>query len=242
MAFETSLASSDSVGDFIVEVETLRAEDPAAALLKLEQAPPGLARNPEVRLMRADVVWEHAGASEALPLLEALVAAEPDYANARHLLACVYDELGQEEAKTEQFLEVLKLDEGLDEELEGYDDRELAELIVEAAEGALDKLPEQFRRHLTGVPVLVEPRPSEALVREGLDPRALGLFEGPTHEQRQNAESSEVPTRIVLYAANLLAESVDEQQLCAEVETTVLHEVGHYFGLDEEELMRAGLD
>ena len=40
---------------------------------------------------------------------------------------------------------------------------------------------------------------------------------------------------------NLLAESVDEDQLREEVETTVLHEIGHYFGLDEDDLDRIGL-
>jgi predicted Zn-dependent protease with MMP-like domain len=46
----------------------------------------------------------------------------------------------------------------------------------------------------------------------------------------------------VLYTANLLADSLDDEELKIEVETTVLHEVGHYFGLDEEDLERLGLD
>jgi len=118
------------------------------------------------------------------------------------------------------------------------------DLIVEAAEGAVASLPDAFRERLSEVPILVEPRPSEDLVREGFDPRALGLFEGPTHAEREQGEAAEAgePTRIVLFSANLASESLDEDQLRTEVATTVLHEVGHYFGLDEDELGRMGLD
>jgi predicted Zn-dependent protease with MMP-like domain len=230
------------IEEFLIDVEMLRAEDPKAALEKLEAAPGALSGEPEVRLLHADLSWELQGASAARPELEALVAAVPDYADARHMLGCVYDELGLEKSKVEQFLEVLKLDEGLDHELEGVDERELEDLIVRTAEEAVARLPEPFRTKLAGVPILVEARPGPDLVHEGFDPRALGLFEGPTHLDHENAEASATPTRIALYSANLLAESVDENQLCAEVETTVFHEVGHYFGLDEDDLTRIGLD
>ena len=234
--------TADAIDDFLVEVETLRGDDPAAALAKLERAPAELARRPESRLLAADLTWELSGAKMARPLLTTLVKEVPDYADARHLLGAVLEELGDERGKVEQFLEVLRLDEGLDEALEEGDADDLEDLIVEAAEQTISGLPERFRQKLADVPILVESRPSEDLVREGFDPRAFGLFEGPTHAEHQNSEASEVPTRIVLYSANLLAESLDEDQLREEVETTVLHEAGHYFGLDEDDLARLGLD
>jgi predicted Zn-dependent protease with MMP-like domain len=233
---------ADAIDDFLVEVETLRGDDPAAALKKLAGAPPELARRPESRLLAADLTWELQGAKAAQPLLVDLVKDVPDYADARHLLGSAYEELGNERDKIEQFLEVLRLDEGLDQALEEEDADELENLIVEAAEQTITGLPAPFRQQLASVPILVEPRPSEDLVREGFDPRAFGLFEGPTHVEHQNGEASELPTRIVLYSSNLLAESLDEDQLRDEVETTVLHEAGHYFGLDEDDLARLGLD
>jgi predicted Zn-dependent protease with MMP-like domain len=51
-----------------------------------------------------------------------------------------------------------------------------------------------------------------------------------------------MPTRIVLYTANLTASCQDQDELEREVEITVLHEVGHYFGLDEDDMERLGLD
>ncbi len=233
-----------SLEDLLVEIESARGENPEAALATLLAAPDALQSRPEARLLVADLTWETAGAQSSLSKLETLVSDVPDYADARHLLGCVYDELGEQSAKVEQFLEVLRLDEGLDPMLEVDDPRAVEDLIVEAAEGALATLPDAFRERLKEVPILVEARPSEELVREGFDPRALGLFEGPTHAEREQGDgpSAAEPTRIVLYSANLASETLDEEQLQSEVATTVLHEVGHYFGLDEDELGRMGLD
>ena len=90
---------------------------------------------------------------------------------------------------------------------------------------------------------MVEERPSEELVREGFDPRTLDLFENPDHGARNGGGTYVTPTRIVLYAANLAAfvDPNDEEELAAEIEVTLLHEIGHYFGLDEEELEKIGL-
>jgi predicted Zn-dependent protease with MMP-like domain len=231
-----------SADDFLLEVETLRGEDPTAALEKLKAAAPEVTRRPEAKLLAADLTWEISGSEAALPLVEALVRDVPDYADARYLLGSLYDELGKDRQMVEEFLEVLRLDEGLDSGLNAEEARELEDLIVTAAEETVAGLPHAFRQRLEGVPILVAPRPDEELVREGFDPRALGLFEGPTDMDHQNNEASALPTRIVLFSANLLAESVDEEQLKNEVSTTVLHELGHYFGLEEHDMERLGLD
>ncbi|MFZ5895719.1 MAG: metallopeptidase family protein [Myxococcota bacterium] len=239
MTPELDPRSSD---DFLIEIETLRGEDPARALEKLNASGSQVMRRPEARLLASDLSWEVHGAKVALPLLEALVHDVPDYADARYLLGSLHDELGENQRMIEEFLEVLRLDEGLDAGLDAEQGRELEDLIVTAAEETVAGLPQAFRERLEGVPILVAPRPDEELVREGFDPRALGLFEGPTSADHDNNEASDMPTRIVLFSANLLAESVDEEQLKAEVATTVLHEVGHYFGLEEEDMERLGLD
>jgi predicted Zn-dependent protease with MMP-like domain len=233
--------SDDALENFLVETEKLRDDDPRAALERLGHASPRLAGRPELRLLKADLLWEVEGAAVARPELEKLVADEQDYADARHLLGFICEELGDEPAKIREYREVLRLDEAFDS-LEGIDLAGIEALIVSAAENALEELPDRFRQKIAGVPILVELRPSVDLVEEGLDPRSLGLFEGPTDLERENGETSTLPTRIVLYSANLLAESIDEEQLQEEVETTVLHEVGHYFGLEEDDLARMGLD
>lgn len=233
---------TDPTEQFLLEIEKLRGDDPAAAEQKLAAAAPELQARPEAQLLAADLAWELRGPEAARPLLEALVEAVPDYADARHALGSVYEDLGELKSKIEQYLEVRRLDQGLDQDLDPEALTELESAIVDEAESTILTLPDAFRERLAGLPILVEQRPSEELVEDGFDPRALGLFEGTTHAERQDGHYGELPTRIVLYSANLLAESVDEDQLREEVRTTVLHELGHYFGLDEEDMERLGLD
>lgn len=238
----TTIRDYKDTQDFLERIRALRAVDPQQALAEVERAPERLSSDAEVRLTHADLSWEVHGPEAALPVLEQLVEDEADYADARHMLGCVYEQAGREAEKVEQFSEVLRLDATTEPALDAEEYRELEDLIVEAAESGLDRLPPEFRIRLTDVPILVEGRPSEDLVEQGFDPRALALFEGPTHLDQKNAEVAESPTRIVLFAANLLEQALDEEQLRSEVETTVLHEVGHYFGLDEADLERMGLD
>ena len=91
---------------------------------------------------------------------------------------------------------------------------------------------------LEHVPVVLEPRPSRDLVQDGFDPRALGLFEGPT----DGDSDTPAPTRIVLFTSNLLVDFVEEEELREQIEITLLHEIGHFFNLDEDDLKRLGLE
>jgi predicted Zn-dependent protease with MMP-like domain len=136
-------------------------------------------------------------------------------------------------------LRVLELDQKDDEEA-GFDASEYQDLILKSAEQALVGLPSPYRERLHGVPVVLEQRPNQELVKGGIDPRALALFDGP--EPAPGSEELPTPTRIVLYTANLPAEFEDEEELESEVELTLLQEIGDYFGLDDDELDRLGLE
>jgi predicted Zn-dependent protease with MMP-like domain len=111
------------------------------------------------------------------------------------------------------------------------------DFIDRVAREVLDALPAPFAARLDHVPVMIERRPARALVEDGFDPRSFGLFEGPTEAMRDVP----APTRIVLFACNLLAEFSDPDTLAHQVELTLLHEIGHFFGLDEAELEELGL-
>nr|WP_255216030.1 metallopeptidase family protein [Pseudenhygromyxa sp. WMMC2535] len=137
------------------------------------------------------------------------------------------------------FESVRRLDALAFEESGGVAEGEL-DFIEAQAEAALDTVPERFRDLLSNVPVVLEERPNLELVRTGFDPRALGLFEGLEHAQ-QASELHTAPTRIVLYYGNLLATFHEQDDLADEIEVTLLHEIGHYFGLDEDEVERLGL-
>ena len=222
--------------DDAIEQETL---DHASELLDAAARVHGEG-HPELRYRRAVIAWEREGPRSALDLLDSLLRATPDHADAHYARALACDELDDQQGMAHHFAEVLRLDAEADE----FDGETLeAELdFIEAhAETVLRDIPARFQALLGEVPVVLEPRPHEDIVREGFDPRALGLFEGLEHGRLAAGDLATAPTRIVLFYANLLASFPDREQLADEVEITLLHEIGHYFGLDEDEVERLGL-
>jgi predicted Zn-dependent protease with MMP-like domain len=232
----------DRALDVVLEVEEQLESNPLAALDIAEHAPPESATHPEVQLARARALVAAKGAAAAMPVLQALAKHEPDFAEARHIYAQVLEEVGEHQASVREMLVVRRLDAASDES-EGFDLAAVEAPIVATAEKVLSELPDRFKALIAGVPILVEERPSEELVRDGFDPRSLGLFSGPNQEERQLPGPVPSPTHIVLYAANLaaFADPSDPEELEHEVEVTLLHEIGHYFGLDEEGLEALGL-
>jgi predicted Zn-dependent protease with MMP-like domain len=221
--------------------EQLLSNDDEGALAFIDSLHEPLAGHPDVRLARAEALRRVQGPNAARRVLEALIVDFPDDADAHYALGLIYEELDDEPSKVRQFLEVLRLDAVADA-ASGFDFRAHEEVILGAAERALAELPSPFAEKLESVPVLLESRPSEHLVGEGFDPRALGLFEGPSAADMTSSEAFPAPTRIVLYTQSLLSATHDESELREEVETTVLHELGHFFGMEEDDLERIGLD
>ena len=115
--------------------------------------------------------------------------------------------------------------------------------MVSEAGRALDALPAALKRRVGHVPVLLAPRPSEQQVAQGLDARSLGVFDGPNYADDVLGDSQPTPTSITLFTSCLVdAFGEDERELLDQVWVTVLHEVGHYFCLDEQHLAELGLD
>ena len=108
---------------------------------------------------------------------------------------------------------------------------------------AIAKLPEQFRQAIErDVPVQILPRPPLQMLRDlDMEPDELlfGLYEGlPRTELAEDIER--VPDRIWLFKEDLEQISESAEHLREEVRITLLHELGHYFGLDEDDLERLG--
>lgn len=116
---------------------------------------------------------------------------------------------------------------------------ELARAEVTAT---LAALPAPLRARAQPLTVSFERVPGVAFRAEGIEPDTLGLFTGPAFGEEEHS-ASPLPPRIILFLENLwdFAEG-DEEIYRAEVRTTYLHELGHYLGLDEDELTERGLD
>lgn len=115
--------------------------------------------------------------------------------------------------------------------------------FTELVADALDSLPFEFRKRMKNVAVLVEdypPDPPRRLPRpKGMPPRTqliLGHFIGTPATKRSVFDLPTMPDRVVLYQRNIEAVCRTEEEIQQQIRLTVIHEVGHYFGLSEDEL------
>ena len=108
----------------------------------------------------------------------------------------------------------------------------------------IDRLPRQFREQLRNVEFIVEDRPSEELLlAEDMDPEEdtlYGLYQGIPLPERSSLDPPLLPDKITIFAEPLLADFPDPEDLREEIRLTVLHEIAHYFGMDEEEIEDLG--
>ncbi len=108
---------------------------------------------------------------------------------------------------------------------------------------AIALLPDHAKPHLDNAVITVEPLPSDAEIAEGLSPTILGVFQGtPITERLDTHAGHHETTRITLFQKNLERFAHTREELLEEIRITVLHEVGHLLGLDEDELYDRGLD
>ena len=114
------------------------------------------------------------------------------------------------------------------------------EQLVEAAHA---ELPPQFASVLEVVPVEIADRPTTAQIRR-LNLREgellLGLYQGRPRTHRSVEDSGTIPDVIFIFQESIEAVSRDRESLIAQVRKTVLHEIGHHFGLSESDLDKLG--
>lgn len=98
---------------------------------------------------------------------------------------------------------------------------------------ALDLIPPELTRAIDNVVVLIEARHPE-------DPHLLGLYHGIALTERDSHYGGSLPDTITIYRDALLAVCANEAEVVDEVAVTVIHEIAHYFGIDEERLHQLG--
>jgi len=112
------------------------------------------------------------------------------------------------------------------------------EHFVEVVEETLDSLPQEFRKRIRNVAVLVEDLPpNQPSAKPGQRGRLLlGVFHGVPTTKKSLFDLPSGPDHIVLYQKNIEAVCSSEAEVREQIRLTVIHELGHYFGLDEEQL------
>lgn len=108
---------------------------------------------------------------------------------------------------------------------------------------ALRDLPEPFRSHAKSVDIVVKRRPTPSDIEEaGLAPgeSMYGFYRGIPLTQRDSGYNLVAPDIIDIYQEPLEEDFPDEADLVEEIRTTVLHELGHFFGIDDDRLEELG--
>ena len=111
------------------------------------------------------------------------------------------------------------------------------ESFEEAVADALDLIPPELAVHIDNVVVLVEDEPSP----DADDPDLLGLYEGtPLTERGEWWAAGSLPDRITIFRNPTLRMCDSRDEVVEEVAVTVIHEVAHHFGIDDERLHELG--
>jgi predicted Zn-dependent protease with MMP-like domain len=243
-ALDTLAAAFDFIDDEtdLIEAIYLKAEallargEPAAARDALNELASSVIDDGELALDLAELALAAEDAPAALRWIE-IARKQPELtADALHLLGRVHEAAEDRPAMIAAWLEVRRLDLAAEPPALEISEDDVEQIALQT----LAELPDAIREKLERVPILIDDAPSEALVGDGVDPRLLGLFQGTP--MPEDGALAPTVTNILLFRGNLARACVDAEQLAEEIRITVLHETAHYFGLDEEDLEKLGLD
>jgi len=109
---------------------------------------------------------------------------------------------------------------------------------------ALDRLPKEFRARIHNVEIVVEKEPTKKRLRElDLDPDQdvlYGLYEGTPLSERSVSYTPLLPDRITIFSEPLMRDFPDPMERRRQIRLTLVHEIAHYFGMDDEEIEDLG--
>ena len=115
------------------------------------------------------------------------------------------------------------------------DRNEFERLVAEA----LASIPRRFRSAMQNIAIVVEDEPSPELLADmEIEPpdTLLGLYSGTPLTERTSAYGNTLPDRVLIFQGPHERAAEDEDDLIVAIGETLIHEIGHYFGLSEEEI------
>lgn len=106
-------------------------------------------------------------------------------------------------------------------------------------QAALADIPQEFRDALTNIAIVIEDEPSDRQLEDlGIEPpdTLYGLYEGTPLTERGWADGNRLPDKITLFRLPIEEDSETDDDVIVGIGETLIHEIGHYFGLSEEEI------
>ena len=212
-------------------------DDLEGAIFLVRRANKTVGVQPIYSAFEGQILFELGRYEEAHRVLEQTTMMDPDSAHVVYYLGLVLERLGREEA-SEAFARANALDPNhyptpLEITREDFED---------AVATAIDNLPRSIRDYIVDVPVLVEDLPSrELILTENISPQILGLFVGSPRTEMASTSIALDLQRVLIFIKNHTKVCRDREDLIEQIQITVRHEIGHYLGLDEEDMERLGL-
>ncbi len=224
-------------------------DDLEGAVFLIRRAIKSIGDQPSYCAFEGHVLFEMGAYEEARRVLERAAASEPDSAHIVYGLALIMERIAHEGGTAENveaarhaanlgFARANSLDP-----VQFPAPVEVSEEYFQTAvQEALDNLPRSIREYIANVPVIVESFPSREMVRrERVSPQILGLFMGVPRTEAAITEQVPDLDRVILFKSNLEKVCRDRDELIEQIQITLRHEIGHYLGLDENDLERLGL-
>ena len=190
------------------------------------------------RMTLVSLLYETCAFQEAMQMVDAALADRYDDPFAHHIRGLLLDAVGRYREADAAFARASDLDPDSFPPPLSMDRKSFDRAVQQAAAA----LPDEFRSRLADVPILVEDVPTPELLKTLDDPAPdlLGLFVGVPLTLKTTRDLPSMPDAIYLFKRNLERACADEEELVEQIGVTLRHELGHYLGMDEDDLEEAG--
>ena len=231
----------DAEASWVLGNSLLDLGDAIAALPHLQRTAAALPDDPEAWADYGGALFETLQFTEARSALQKAVALDARVARAHHWIALIEEREGNDRLAKRHFDQARKLDPESYPNPHRVTEAEFQSMVEEA----IRDLPADFRASLKNLDIVVEPFPDDDTLTGDppFSPTILGLHVGHAVDERPpSGPAGQLPNVIFLFQRNIERSATDEETLVDEIRVTLLHEIGHYLGLDEDEVEERGLE
>jgi predicted Zn-dependent protease with MMP-like domain len=192
------------------------------------------------RVTLAIVMHQTCRFDEAVELAEEALSLDARDADAWRVKGLALEMRGQVAASSEALARAAQLDPERFAEPAPLSESAFDAVVAEA----LEELPETFRQRLADLPIVVRETPTREMLADLEDPAPdlLGLFVGTPLTEKSVGDIARAPDVVYLFRRNLQRACDGADELRDEIRITLLHEIGHYLGMTEEDLEAAGYE
>ena len=210
-----------------------------AAIPELESASGHDSGWPDAHAALAWAYFRGCRFDDAQDVVDAVLQMDPELPEGHQLQGLLLERAGDEDSAATSFAKAHRLDPKRYPEAPHMDEEE----FLEVARNAVQELDEQILEVLEETSFFVQNVPARELLVEAeppLDPQLLGLFVGRSLLEQSVQDSGSLPNTMYLFQRNLERGVATRGELAQEIRITVLHEIGHHLGWDEEQLEAKG--